>query len=76
MSNQNGKAPITQIMVQLNSDGSIGFGLPAPLQTVQDRIFLVGVLQNAVLAAANLTLTPKSPLIDPLGEPISDLRDI
>lgn len=80
MNASNGSEPpnrkvLTQVTVLLNSDGSLGFALPMPIQSVGDRAFLVGILQSAVLAAAGLKLEGVGgSVLMPPGTPLPDFR--
>ena len=65
---------LLQIMVILMSDGTFQFGLPNLVETVQDKMFIVGVLEGASRAAGNMTLQRRPGVIVPDGNPIPDLR--
>ena len=67
--------PILQIMVILMSDGTFQFGLPSLVETVQDKMFITGVLEQASRAAGNMTLQKSHAGVAlPDGSPIPDLR--
>ena len=68
------KQILAQLTVQLLDNGSIGFVLYQPLSSVQERLFLVGLLMAAANAAGSLPLTsPATPLML-TGVPIPNLR--
>ena len=64
-----------QLMIGLTVEGKIIFGLPAPVTEQADKLFLVGMLYQALATAVALPLQKKTGgLLVPDGQPVPDLR--
>ena len=67
--------PLVQVMVILMSDGTFQFGLPNLVSSIQDRIFIVGLLEQASRAADRMPLQQQpGGVLLPSGQPVPDLR--
>ena len=65
-----------QLMIGLTAENKIVFGLPAPVTEQADKLFLVGMLYQALATAASLPLQKKGGLVVPDGQPVPDLRNL